>query len=449
VRVVRRRQVGDALASLSAGFARLLRGGENRTGSAGRVRLGLEHEFCVFAAGGQVDFGSVIHNLGIGARHLHPGDVNAYWLPSGALVTCDELEAEIALPPTLLRAGFSTRMEASAALGRRRLGALLSPTSLLQGYSTHISVETPPGVGDRVALLFAQRFAPALMLLMNARDSPGLLVRPRPGRTELCAEFVSGRSLRAAVVFAVAGVRACMLAVTSGVGSSLLPPAVRAQIVPCQRRYGWYVDRTAFGVDLHDGGRATQLECPERGALSAQRHLELAWNATKAQLEGCSDRADITAVADVIEGRQPLPIETIRGPMVESAREIASGASLAHGNARRSRQRPGFGLAPVLITWDVTVYLLVSSRRRRLAFACIPSADARRFLYRLLHGDLDRVISDYLNVSPSGRRLREPTQTTTPGLYDLLESRIALLPTERDPLPASINLELSDALVSP
>ena len=47
----------------------------------------------------------------------------------------------------------------------------------------------------RYARLYTETFAAALMLLMNRDDSPGLLVRPRPGRAELCGEFTGSQAL--------------------------------------------------------------------------------------------------------------------------------------------------------------------------------------------------------------------------------------------------------------
>jgi hypothetical protein len=104
---------------------------------------------------------------------------------------------------------------------------------------------------------------------------------------------------------------------------------------------------------------------------------------------------------------------------------------------RRPRHRGDYEIAPVMITWDTTVYLLVDLRRTRRAFACVPNSSARTFLYRLLHGQLDRILSAYLRAAPAGRVLGARWQTNSPGLYDVLGTRSELLAAEREPDPVA------------
>ena len=89
------------------------------------------------------------------------------------------------------------------------------------------------------------------MLLIDRRDSPGLLVRPRPGQLELGGEYVSGARLRAAAAFAAESTRAAVQRRT--------PPCLDVVLDAAVERYGWFVDRNAFGIDLYRDGRATVL----------------------------------------------------------------------------------------------------------------------------------------------------------------------------------------------
>lgn len=93
------------------------------------------------------------------------------------------------------------------------------------------------------------------MLLMDRIDSPGLLVRPRPGRTELCGEFLEDEPLAAVAAFVAGSTRACAAAVRRPGGRTALPPRLDVRLARAVHRYGWYVDRRAFGTDLHAAGR--------------------------------------------------------------------------------------------------------------------------------------------------------------------------------------------------
>ena len=411
---------------LSAGFAALVdrpaRGDERAS-----VRVGVEHEYGLFASGQQVDFGAWIHRLSLGVRYLDPADPNAYWLPSGAASTCDGREAEIALAPTVLQPGFAGTIEAWAQAGWERLRTMLASDVDIQGYSTHLSIATAPALGDQVVQTYVRRFAPALMLMMNGCQSPGLLVRPRPGRTELCGEFIDGSRLRAGAAFAV-GTTLAIIQNRDGRLSAMLPPAIESRAEPAVRRYGWYVDRASFGRDLHSGGRRTMLRRESGGLIPAEEHLELAWSVARDALGDDAHTDDVDVAERMVMGSLPLPGED---PAGETRRTVARDASLAQGNVRRPRRCPGFELAPVMITWNVSVYLCVDTLRRRQAFACVPTVAARRFLHRLLHGELDDVLNAYLALPCVGRRLEHAGQTAVSGLYDQMAPRSWLLPIER------------------
>ena len=145
--------------------------------------------------------------------------------------------------------------------------------------------------------------------LMNRDDSPGLLVRPRPGRAELCGEFTGGPALAAAAAFVAGSTRACAVAIRRRSARALLPPGLTVQLAPAVHRYGWYVDRRAFGPDLHGAGRQTLLPRAAGGTISAQSHLELAWAAARQALAEDAAAADTLAAEAMVSGALPLPAE--------------------------------------------------------------------------------------------------------------------------------------------
>lgn len=214
--------------------------------------LGLELEFSVRSGeGGRVHFGSLIHRLALDGSALDPGDPNAYRCSWGGVITSDGAEAEIATPPVRTRPGFTGELEAWARTGEAALRRVLPCGIELDGYSAHLSAAMPDRLNDAVCRMYVSTFAADLMLLMERADSPGLLVRPRPGRTELCGEFIDGASLPAAAAFVAGTTRACAAAVRSRSARALLPPSLDVRIAGAVHRYGWYVDRRAFGADLH------------------------------------------------------------------------------------------------------------------------------------------------------------------------------------------------------
>ena len=272
--------------------------------------LGLELEFSVRSAvGARVHFGSLIHRLALDGSALDPGDPNAYRCSWGGVITSDGAEAEIATPPVPTRPGFTSQIRAWAETGAAELRRAVPAGIELTGYSAHFSAAMPARLNEPVCRLYAQTFAASLMLLMERADSPGLLIRPRPGRTELCGEFVEGEPLPAVAAFVAGSTMACAAAVRGRSARALLPPRLEVRLAPAVHRYGWYVDRGAFGSDLHATSRRTLLPRASGGTISAQSHLELAWAAARQALAADAADTDLRAVEAMVAGLLPLPAE--------------------------------------------------------------------------------------------------------------------------------------------
>jgi hypothetical protein len=384
--------------------------------------VGIEHEYSLRDASGVVDFRSLLHRLPVAGQRLDPGDPNAYRCAWGGALTCDGTEAEVASPPVTARPGFTNVVESWSRIARSELERLLPADVEATGYSTHLSALLLPRHSTRIARRYARTFGPGLMLLMDRRDSPGLLIRPRPGRLELGGEYVSGDWLRAAVAYVAGSTRAA--------AEGRFPPAVVGTIEPAIERYGWFVARTAFGDDLYTCGRKTRLRRAIRSPITAQTQLELGWAIARDSLEGVAEAAELQEVDRIVRGDLPLPSEL--DEPVENPITPAGMCDVPTGKVLERRERPGYTLEPALATWDFTVFSLHGVHRS--GYLCVPRAWLGDFFVELGDGLLDDDITRFLARPATARVLASAEQTAEPGLYDRLGAPADLLPQEREPI---------------
>ena len=396
--------------------------------------VGLEHEYSLSDSGRQVDFRSLIHRLELGRPNLDPGDPNAYRMRSGSVWTCDGREAEIALPPSVRGGRFGATMARRAAQEETSLRRALPGRLRLQGCSTHISVSAPDSMTHAAAAMYARTFAPAMMLMLDGPGSPGLLVRPRPGRVELCGEYLAGDRLAAAISFAVGSVMACLAALGGRQGGAhTLPPVLAVMPEPARERYGWYIDRRAFGPDLYVAGRGTTLELAGGGWTSGQRQLELSWESARIAIEPHLEPEDAAQVDALVAGTARLPIEAPVFPHSPATSEGPLAPPEPDPDVDRvlcEIRRPGFALAPVMATWDTMVLLVLAAAGAPRAFMSLPAPALPAFGRALSAGDLDDVLLRYLAVGSSRRRLRRRADALRVGLHDSIGPRRSLLPLE-------------------
>lgn len=430
-------------AQLSAAFARTFSRNLSAADAAGpqpASLLGLEHEYTVHdAAGARLDFRSLIHTLPIDGARLDPGDPNAYRCAWGGVFTADGAEAEIATPPIGRAADLGTRLADWASRGRLELERVLPPGTEIRGYSTHLSAAMPARLTERAARIYAERFAPALMLLLEGPASPGVLVRPRPGRLEVCGEFADGPRLAAVAAFVAASARLCGLAAHDRRARRLLPPRLRFRIAPATVRYGWFVDRRAFGFDLYAAGRSGAFRRRFVGRIDVQAYLAAAWAAAREHAVDLA-AADLELLDRLIDGRSPLAIEASGGLDAAAAGSCTRPAAVgettalprpAEGRLLESRPRPGFRVEPVLATWDFALFALSDGSHR--AYASVPRPAIADFLGTLDAGSLDGLLAAFLAGPEAGRLLASAEEATKPGLHDGYASARSLLPPERAP----------------
>jgi len=429
--------------ALSIAFRDAVAAARAGDGSPDAPLVGLEHEFRVVRGGERVPFESLIESLDLGRRYLDPTDANARRLPSGVAITCDEAEAELALPPVSVVPGFARRLATAARRERAALQDRLSDDVRLVGVSTHLSVSVSagPDVTDALAQLYGLTFAPAMMLLLDRRESGGIYVRPRPGRLELCGEFAQGERLEAAAAFAVGSVHACLAVVEGRVPASSIPPMLRLPLdAGIASRFGYTVWRSATGDDLYRHGRAAMLPTAAGATTTAQAQLEAATGAVFAALRSVGVD-DLRPLERFVHGDFPLPLPTARGeghsvlPVdVDTSAGPAPGGEPSsenpYGRVAVAIRRPGYEMAPVMLTWPLVVLVAAALPQPRRAFLCVPRADLATFVAALDRGSLDEIVRRYLRERPGRSKLELRAQAAQLGIYDRLGRRRELLPAE-------------------
>lgn len=378
--------------------------------------VGVEHEYRVIGRDRQqVDFRALIHSLSWDGLRLDPGDLNAYRLRSGLVVTADGMEAEIASPPIPTGAGFADEVVDWAAAGKRALERALGPGYRLEGYSTHLSVALASESADDVARRYALTFGLVFARLIEGPESLGVYVRPRPNRLELCGEYLDGSRLRMAALFAVVSTQAC--------AAGEHPPEVAARLLPGEERFGYRLHRMeAFGLDSYaaTGHDTFPLATGESASLTdlAQAAVELAWS----HLEGHRRDEQDALLRAVLAGPLEAP------GTVDSNGQPGRPARSVFGEVLDGVQRPRFRINPEIATWGHTVFR--AERGGRMAAICVEGAALGTFLAELRSGVLDAAIERALNDGNALPALGVQGQPIWPGIYGSVVDPLALLPGE-------------------
>ncbi len=335
--------------------------------------VGVEHELAIFGPSGRIEASSFSDQLAARGRRLRPNRPATVRLDCGAELSWEAGELEVASPPLPVTAGFIEEAVAWAGTALASARSALPHDSRLHGVSTHLSVSVDEDSMMASCAYFAYRFAPALMLLTEGSDSEGLLIRPRFGRLELGTDYVRGDMARGAIALAVGGVLACVAAARHVTDVRALPPKVDVRLEGATQRFGWYVDRTAFGGDICVTGRATVLA--RSGApCSAQAHLEAAWASARSALAPFVSATDLEVAEGAVHARIALPCEVGVDRTPEAAptrpREHALGA-VVHDVAG-----PGFVARAVASTWEATVFDVTTVGARPFVPRVVDNRDA-------------------------------------------------------------------------
>lgn len=277
--------------------------------------LGVEHEFRVLDADRLVvAAGPLLAARGpeFGAR-LDPSDVNAVRLASGAVVTVDGDEAEMASPLIRYDESMELALAAATHAGTTTLAAIAQPASL-EGYSTHLSVSTgvTRAAGARQIELTSQLLrdvaGPILAVLAEPQHGAGVLVRPRRARVEVCSEHVTGDDLTALACY----LGAALVAVESSeLRASITALRLRTEYVPSVHRYGWFLDPSTSLGHWYQLGRKALVQKASGEMVTIEDHLAATWALIR-PIAAASLTQDLCRIVDArVDGSAPLRCERL------------------------------------------------------------------------------------------------------------------------------------------
>ena len=226
---------------------------------------------------------------------------------------------------------------------------------------------------------------------------------------------------------AAGGVLICRDVALGRLGKAALPPPVRMKIEPAVLRYGWYVGRRSFGLDLYQSDRGTRLRRERIGSVRVDSLLRSAWRSARRALRAVASAADLAAASAAVAGRSLLPVEAD----VDTRPELLGGED-GHplGDVLGPIARTHFSVEAVIATWDFTVLRV---RGRRDLFVTVPAGDTAGFLDELRAGSLDDAFTTRMEEPPRDARLQSFGQAIRRGVYDRMGEPAGFVPPERGP----------------
>ena len=221
----------------------------------------------------------------------------------------------------------------------------------VRGYSTHLNVSVPLGREWEVATALSTAVGPALILLMEARSSPGLLLRPRRGRIEIGSEYIDDEDqLAAASVFLAGAVHTYLL------DESLWAQVPRVHLKHWEEaniRPGIYLPLDAFGESVHEHGRAARLPLENGGTILAGDLLE---TSTRLVLRALDDRISTRAARTLRRMVEAIGRLQIERPIDPGRIAWRVRPHLPAGEARTlqavTSAQDRLGLTPRFVDWE-------------------------------------------------------------------------------------------------
>lgn len=316
------------------------------------MMVGIEQEFDLSDGERDLDFRGLYPHIVAKARAFpFRNSDGAALVEAGYMLGCDGKEAEFATAPIHLENDGPVAAAREAIRCRIHMLQLLRGVGVpvIRGYSTHLSVSVPAGREPEIAQALSFTIGPALVMLLEARSSPGLLLRPRRGRIEVGSEYVDDeRQLAAAITLLAGAVHAYL---SNEERWNQLPRLKRAKWEEANIRPGIYLPRDAYGESIHDLGTHAQLELEDGGCVEAGDLLRVCGDLAIAELAGVVDEHSLRALAGVIRQPESLQIERGSDPGIIAPKRPGRPAEEAAAVTRLTRPI-GRGLSLRFVDWE-------------------------------------------------------------------------------------------------
>lgn len=317
-----------------------------------QIMLGVEQEFDLSDGENDLDFRTLFPHAIARAQSVPFRNCDsAALLEAGYMLACDGKEAEFATAPIGLKGDGPLALAREAIRCRGHMVHLLRGLGVaeIRGYSTHLSVSVPAGREQELAEAIAATVAPALILLMEGRQSPGLLIRPRRGRLEIGSEYIDDPQQLAAAILTLAG---AVHAYLFNEDAWAEVPRLRIRRwVEADMRPGIFLPRDAFGESIYEGGRSARLDLDGGGRIRAGEVLAICTDMVLRELQHVVGAPALRTLSHLVDGTGSLQIESERDPGRVSRQGLHMPAAES-GTLKMLARAAGGHLAPRFVDWE-------------------------------------------------------------------------------------------------
>ena len=317
------------------------------------ILIGVEQEFDLFNGERYIDFRKlfsqvVAHTRSVPFRNCD----SAVILEAGYMLACDGWEAEFATAPISSAGNGPAAVAHEVVRCRMHMLQLLKRVGVRQvrGYSTHINISVPIGREWELAWAFAESVAPALILLMEARQSPGLLIRPRRGRLEIGSEYLDDEGqLAAAIVFLTGVIHAYPYNQTLW---KQFPRVRLKKWEDANIRPGIYLPHDAYGESMHELGRKAQIELESGEKITAGKILESCAELVLRELNKQVSERALKTLRRVVQQTGSLQIEQEQMPGDIQRRAVHFSVLEAKTIQSLASSHSRLGITPAFVDWE-------------------------------------------------------------------------------------------------
>ncbi len=318
-----------------------------------QILLGVEQEFELFAGGTKLDFQALFPRTIKGTRAVPFRNCDrAVIVESGYMLATDGREAEFATAPIRSSADGCLSLADEVSRCREHLLRTLHALAVddVRGYSTHLNISVPIGRESEIAAIISTTAAPALILLMEAKQSPGLLLRPRRGRFEVGSEYIDdNKQLAAAAVF-LTGVILAYLGQTSNWDQ--IPRICLKRSEAANIRAGIYLPHDAYGESPYTLGREARLELESGETIKAGEVLGICTDLACRELEERVSKRSLDNLRHLVVRSGSLQIERDADPGTIKRRMASAPAAEALILKKIISRRDASGLRPRFLDWE-------------------------------------------------------------------------------------------------